>query len=443
MADLLDGDVELTEFVEMDVQSIKGVRQGANGFPVLLMKGLGEPETAAKGARDRPCGKSYDADSKAENCEECGKKLPPAPASKASDGAKDCPTCEGDGKIKGNTTDCPDCDGTGKVKAAKSVPAWYEAVKSVIGMLALMAAKPPAASAWTLIKAMAPDGSVDEKPDIDTGKQAIALIAQAIEYEAQELAAGNLGEIGDIFLLADAGQCLRSWLSGEIAVASGETIPGLVMNSVIEGEFEYPAGDLAKASRKFSADDRKKLADKGHALPDGSYPIPDVDALGRAATLCRSKHGNWQAAEKLIARRAKELGVANPLADDKGDTSKGAVAEGGDDVHTDHEDTGSLSKAVEDAVTKATAPLKEQIDKLGGELAKVKALPVPGGPLLTTVRAQQRGAGGEDHAAKAAYFRRMAETVTDRQSADGYRQLAREADEKAAKAAAPAGAPAS
>jgi hypothetical protein len=70
---------------------------------------------------------------------------------------------------------------------------------------------------------------------------------------------------------------------------------------------------LEKDHRDFSADRRKDLAGQGNALPDGSYPIPDADALRRAAILARSGHGNVAGARALIARRAKELGVANPL----------------------------------------------------------------------------------------------------------------------------------
>ena len=62
-----------------------------------------------------------------------------------------------------------------------------------------------------------------------------------------------------------------------------------------------------------SAAERRELAAKGHALPDGSYPVPDLAHLKAAAVLCRSKHGDWRAAEKLIAKRARELGVPNPL----------------------------------------------------------------------------------------------------------------------------------
>lgn len=55
--------------------------------------------------------------------------------------------------------------------------------------------------------------------------------------------------------------------------------------------------------------DRKALAGKGHALPDGSYPIPDIAHLHAAAILAASHHGDWKAAQELIRKRAPELGV--------------------------------------------------------------------------------------------------------------------------------------
>lgn len=64
-----------------------------------------------------------------------------------------------------------------------------------------------------------------------------------------------------------------------------------------------------------TAADRRAAATKGHALKDGSYPIRNTSDLGHAATLAKSGHGNVQAAKALIARRAKELGVSNPLGD--------------------------------------------------------------------------------------------------------------------------------
>lgn len=66
--------------------------------------------------------------------------------------------------------------------------------------------------------------------------------------------------------------------------------------------------------KKFhSASNRRKLAAEHNALPNESYPIADTTDLHNAAILARSGHGDVGAAKKLIARRAKELGVANPL----------------------------------------------------------------------------------------------------------------------------------
>jgi hypothetical protein len=69
--------------------------------------------------------------------------------------------------------------------------------------------------------------------------------------------------------------------------------------------------------KKFhSAKNRRKLAASKNALPNGSYPIGDATDLKNAATLARSGHGDVPAAKRLISRRAQELGVSNPLAEE-------------------------------------------------------------------------------------------------------------------------------
>jgi hypothetical protein len=81
---------------------------------------------------------------------------------------------------------------------------------------------------------------------------------------------------------------------------------------------DYPDDDVnvtePLAKRSFSAARRRELARRGHALPDGSYPIEDTTDLHNAAILARSGHGNVSAARRLIARRARELNVPDPLA---------------------------------------------------------------------------------------------------------------------------------
>jgi hypothetical protein len=74
------------------------------------------------------------------------------------------------------------------------------------------------------------------------------------------------------------------------------------------------AADAYFAKKDFSADDRKKLADEGKAMPDGSFPIENgadlenaIHAVGRAK--------NPGAAKAHIKRRAKALGLEDKLPD--------------------------------------------------------------------------------------------------------------------------------
>jgi hypothetical protein len=373
--DLLEGDVELTEFEAIEVESIKGVGKGANGFPILMMKGLAGAAEPAEPAEVQPQGR----------------------------------------------------------------PAWHP----VAAALARSGAKAPDVDPGVLFKAVNAAGEIDEAPDIDGGKQAIALIAKLIGYEAQELEAGCLDEVCDIGLLLEAASALKCWLSceraGAMITADTDAMAGKSAaeddGPVIEPELTYPADDVAKDSRTFTAAERKKHAANGTALPDGSYPIPDKDALRRAAILARSGHGDVKAARALIARRARELGVPNPLdTDDKATSSSAKGASVAEEV------TAVDTEAIDQAVAKALASSDERFTALETELAKANAKigemaarPVHGGPVLSAA-AHFNGApkaGTDDWAAKAAYYRQQAEEVTDRQSADGYRQLAREADEKA------------
>jgi hypothetical protein len=90
------------------------------------------------------------------------------------------------------------------------------------------------------------------------------------------------------------------------------------------------AGATAEVStekRDVSTAERRSLASEGNALPDGSYPINSTGDLHNAAHLARTGHGDAAAARRLIARRARELGVANPL--DEGDSANKSDTNGG------------------------------------------------------------------------------------------------------------------
>jgi hypothetical protein len=87
--------------------------------------------------------------------------------------------------------------------------------------------------------------------------------------------------------------CARSDAKKKVAASMiGEalTIMGLVELSVTQAE-----RDKAKAA--------------GNSVGD-SYPINNAKQLHAAAVLAASHHGDWKAAQTLIRRRAKELGVS-------------------------------------------------------------------------------------------------------------------------------------
>lgn len=72
---------------------------------------------------------------------------------------------------------------------------------------------------------------------------------------------------------------------------------------------------LAYLKREFSADERKERADNGHALPDGSFPIDNVQDLHNAVqAIGRAK--NPGKAKAHIKARAKDLGATDALPDD-------------------------------------------------------------------------------------------------------------------------------
>jgi preprotein translocase subunit SecD len=60
--------------------------------------------------------------------------------------------------------------------------------------------------------------------------------------------------------------------------------------------------------REYSDEERTKLADKGFALPDGSYPIKDVEDL-KNAIHAYGRAKDQAAAAKHIVKRAKALGA--------------------------------------------------------------------------------------------------------------------------------------
>jgi hypothetical protein len=89
----------------------------------------------------------------------------------------------------------------------------------------------------------------------------------------------------------------------------------LALKALYDAEREVYKRDVNTAGRR-------SLASEGNALADGSYPIANAGDLHNAAHLAATGHGNASAAKRLVARRAEELGVANPLADNDSSNEK-------------------------------------------------------------------------------------------------------------------------
>jgi hypothetical protein len=339
---------ELTEFEMIEVESIKGVPQGANGFGHLIMKGVP--------AEDAPAADPADPD--------------------AEDLA---------------------------IKAVKAVRR----------------------------------GKVDEAPDVDLGKQIMVLLGKAIENEAQEIAAGFHGEICDVDLLTQAAELVRCWTQGEqVAPIDGAYAPAGKAAMSSAGQNDLPDSAFAYI------EDGGKKDESGKTTPRSlrHFPVHDkAHAQNALARLSSSPFGDK--AKAKVHAAAKKFGI--DVSDDAG---KSAVAEGETSVQTDPD--GTIAKAVEDAVAKATEASEGRIKQAEAQAAEAKAevgqlreliksTPVPGGPVMSANARPSGSASAESDgkAAKAALMRQKADEAISPSDAAGYRAYARQLDEEAAAAA--------
>jgi Mu-like prophage I protein len=118
----------------------------------------------------------------------------------------------------------------------------------------------------------------------------------------------------------------KAAIAKAIALQKGDTdrpIDATIMKGLLGIETALQRVDTAQAKDNRTLDsaaelrlldvtaaEREKAKAENNSLPDGSYPINNAKQLKDAATLAASKHGDWKAAQTLIRRRAKDLGVA-------------------------------------------------------------------------------------------------------------------------------------
>lgn len=286
------------------------------------------------------------------------------------------------------------------------------------------------------------DGDEDESEDIAGAQEAIAAIAKLIVSEAESLAMGNLNEACDIALLLDAVRALKWFQANERAEQSGADT--VMMLADAPAASTPDGGDLLKADGKnggnLAPPFKKKTGQDGAADgdDDGTEDGDDEDGEKPAAkkkTATKTDDGE-QLLTKAEAAEAINAAVAAALAA-TGTPQTPVVAEPQTVTKTE------LADMVKTAVAQARAADEERITALTADLAKaqgdldaIKAMPVPGGPVLTRTAAQQQSALQSDadalHAQAKELLAKADAFSANRDLSEGYRQRAKALLAKAA-----------
>lgn len=112
--------------------------------------------------------------------------------------------------------------------------------------------------------------------------------------------------------------------------------------------------------RDFTAEERKKLAEEGKAMPDGSFPIKNKEDLKNAIRLA-GQAKDKKAAIDFICRRARALGAEDMIPEGWGKADKAVEAEEMTKADCRKED---IFEAVCKAMDKADDSIKEKCGKL-------------------------------------------------------------------------------
>lgn len=177
---------------------------------------------------------------------------------------------------------------------------------------------------------------VKETPIVDI-QTAIDAATSAVEGKALAVAVG-VWEGEEAYIVEVNGVDGKSY---DVAVSLSEgTVIGkddipLEMKNAREGEVkaseedavssdesqEVKSDDDIEVKRMYSTEERDEMAKEGMALPDGSYPIKDVEDL-KNAIQAYGRAKDKPAAKAHIIKRAKELGQENLIPEEWGAESE-------------------------------------------------------------------------------------------------------------------------
>lgn len=98
------------------------------------------------------------------------------------------------------------------------------------------------------------------------------------------------------------------------AAPFGKKTTSAAEGSPEEEAAESPAKEASEGDKPYSAADRKDMARKGHAMPDGSFPIKNHgDVRNAVAALPHASADKKAAAAKHIVKRARQIGAEQHL----------------------------------------------------------------------------------------------------------------------------------
>jgi hypothetical protein len=259
--------------------------------------------------------------------------------------------------------------------------------------------------------------SYDESDDIDGATSVIADLADLIISEATELKAGRQEEAYDISLLMDAVCTMQRFLCREMSQDDGSGADDDEMTLLAQSVAE---DDVTKA--KYTAEQKRQMMREGKAIPNAngkpSYPIGDKDDLDKAINAVGRGGAEHDAVRRHIIRAAKRLGATDMIPDswNSDGSLKAAPAKAvepdptpadptekvadlrpipedatqtttGKSVATDPtvDITEIVTKAVAEATSEAKKDLaaaQESVKTLAAEVARLRDMPMPGGPML-------------------------------------------------------------
>src|SRR5258708_22098239 len=111
----------------------------------------------------------------------------------------------------------------------------------------------------------------------------------------------------------------ETWYSAQEAVGAGladagQGGKGAQRNTWDLSVFAKRPASVSNAD-KYNADDRKRMAANGEAMPDGSYPIADGEDLGNAIHAVGRGGAGHDAIRRHIIKRASALGLSSRIPD--------------------------------------------------------------------------------------------------------------------------------